>query len=375
MPNEDLIREIAIRAWSEALHEKSQELAEDVARRMGAALAAQIPQAPQPAQRQCSRELRDGAMLISGSKTQTETLDALLAASSALTPACGLLILRGSQAGGWNCMGLTSADNFKRAILDCSRGVAATVLNSCAARAAKASELDPAFIARLGLGSSAELLLLPVLLKERVAALLLAVSGSSDDMAGLEVLVQVAQLALDIQAYRKAAPQPVAEAPRPATAVPRPAPVQAAAAESRGTLTSPPSPEPASAPAVVESSPVPTYVASAPAVAVAPSPVAAVAAPAPSQPVVPVADETHDRARRFAKLLVEEIKLYNQSKVADGRSRGDLYGRLHDDIEKSRAAYQKRYGESVKDVDYFTQELIRILADNDRTVMGAGFPG
>jgi hypothetical protein len=103
--------------------------------------------------------------------------------------------------------------------------------------------------------------------------------------------------------------------------------------------------------------------------------VAAVAAPAPSQPVAPVADETHDRARRFAKLLVEEIKLYNQSKVADGRSRGDLYGRLHDDIEKSRAAYQKRYGESVKDVDYFTQELIRILADNDRTVMGAGFPG
>ena len=150
-------------------------------------------------------------------------------------------------------------------------------------------------------------------------------------MAGLEVLVQVAQLALDLQAYRKAAPQPVVEAPRPAEA-------QRAAA--------------------VEPSAAPAY-----------------AAPAPSQPVVPVVDEMHDRARRFAKLLVEEIKLYNQAKVADGRSRGDLYSRLHDDIEKSRAAYQKRYGESVKDVDYFTQELIRILADNNRTVMGAGFPG
>ena len=100
-----------------------------------------------------------------------------------------------------------AVDNFKRAILDCSRGVAATVLNSCAGRAAKVSELDPAFGARLGLESSAEVLLLPVLLKERVAALLLAVSGSSDDMAGLEVLVQVAQLALDLQSYRKAAPQ------------------------------------------------------------------------------------------------------------------------------------------------------------------------
>jgi hypothetical protein len=90
---------------------------------------------------------------------------------------------------------------------------------------------------------------------------------------------------------------------------------------------------------------------------------------------MPAVDETHDRARRFAKLLVDEIKLYNQGKVAEGRSRGDLYSRLHEDIEKSRAAYQKRYGECVKDVDYFTQELIRILADNDRSVMGTGFPG
>ena len=86
-------------------------------------------------------------------------------------------------------------------------------------------------------------------------------------------------------------------------------------------------------------------------------------------------DEAHDRARRFAKLLVDEIKLYNQAKVAEGRSQGDLYSRLQEDIEKSRAAYQKRYGDSVKDVDYFTQELIRILADNDQSVMGAGFPG
>jgi len=95
--------------------------------------------------------------------------------------------------------------------------------------------------------------------------------------------------------------------------------------------------------------------------------------PPPPQ-VAPPQDEAHDKARRFAKLLVEEIKLYNQTKVAEGRARADLYSRLRDDIEKSRAAYQKRYGESVRDVDYFTQELLRILADNNRAVMGAGFP-
>ena len=88
-------------------------------------------------------------------------------------------------------------------------------------------------------------------------------------------------------------------------------------------------------------------------------------------------DEAHDKARRFAKLLVEEIKLYNQAngKFAEGRKRGDIYGVLREDIDKSRAAYQKRYGDSVSDVDYFSQELVRILADNNRAMLGPGYQG
>ena len=82
-----------------------------------------------------------------------------------------------------------------------------------------------------------------------------------------------------------------------------------------------------------------------------------------------------EKAARFARLLVDEIKLYNQAKVAEGRMRADLYSRLREDIEKSRAAYNKRYGETVKNTDYFTQELLRILADNRRELMGADFPG
>jgi hypothetical protein len=74
-------------------------------------------------------------------------------------------------------------------------------------------------------------------------------------------------------------------------------------------------------------------------------------------------------------LLVEEIKLYNQPKVAEGKQNRDLYDRLREDIEKSRATYDKRYGDSpVAAADYFTQELIRILADSDVTLMGVSFP-
>lgn len=341
MPNEVLIRELVANACREALQQKSQELAEDVARRAGAALALQLPQ---PAR---TKELRDGAQLIAGAKTQTETLEALLAAVSAITPACGLMILRGAQAIGWGCHGLATPESFKRATMDCTRGIVATVISSCSPRAPQVSELDPAFTAALGLGSSARVLLVPVLLKERVAALLIALPQQADDLAGVELLGHVAELTLDLQSYRKAAPAPSV----PPQGVAEPA-----------------KPDPAP----------PVYAAAAPARAVVTSPTAHIAADqnvAAPQAFQPVLDEAHEKARRFAKLLVEEIKLYNQTKLAEGRARGDIYSQLHDDIEKSRGAYQKRYGESVKDADYFSQELMRILADNNRAVMGPGFPG
>ncbi len=354
MPNEDRIREIAAKACQDALQERALEIAADVARRMEAALAME------PAATDHSKELRDGAVLIAECRTQTEALEGLLAATSAITPGCGLLILRGTHAMGWSCLEFTAVENFKRATMDCSGGIAAKVIASCAGVVALASELDPVFIAKLGLDGSAKVLLIPVRLKERVAALLLAVQQHDSDLAGVEVLVQVAQLTMDLQAYRKGVPQPAREAPRAAAAVPAAIPQRAIAA-------------PAVAP-IVAAEPAYTTAAS----EVASRAVVPAAAPVVQEPVVPVApvlDEAHEKARRFAKLLVEEIKLYNQTKVAEGRARGDLYARLHDDIEKSRGAYHKRYGESVRDVDYFTQELLRILADNNRSAMGPGFPG
>ncbi len=431
MANEDLIREIAVRVCSEVLREKSRELAEDVARRMGAALASHPPR------REREKELRDGTVLIAAARTQTEILEALLTACAAITPACGLMILRGAQASGWSCIGLTAVDKFKRSTMDCARGVAAKVISSSAPAITKVSEIDPAFGARLGLASEAKLLLVPVLLKARVAALLIAPSQQADDLIGLELLVQVAQLSLDLLAYRKAPPAPAVEAqhavapPAPApertqgttqtsaasvappVAPPQPAPVYAAP-------TPPPSPAPTEEAAPPEipaaaaeaalpesvtppSTPAPTEEAAPPEIPAAaaeaalPESVTPPSTPLPTEEVAPpeipaaaaeaalpesvtpppgpVLDEVHEKARRFAKLLVEEIKLYNQSKVAEGRTRGDLYSRLRVDIEKSRSAYRNRYGESVSDVDYFNQELLRILADNNRAVMGVGFPG
>jgi hypothetical protein len=84
--------------------------------------------------------------------------------------------------------------------------------------------------------------------------------------------------------------------------------------------------------------------------------------------------DLHRKAQRFARLLMDEIKLYNQAKVAEGRKNRDLYDRLKEDIEKSRATYQKRYGNSAAaSADYFNQELIRSLAEDDVSLLGSNF--
>lgn len=82
----------------------------------------------------------------------------------------------------------------------------------------------------------------------------------------------------------------------------------------------------------------------------------------------------HNDARRFARLLVSEIKLYNKQKVEEGRTAGDLYERLREDIDRSRQMYEKRVAPPVAArYDYFHQELVNTLADGDPAKLGAGY--
>jgi hypothetical protein len=84
----------------------------------------------------------------------------------------------------------------------------------------------------------------------------------------------------------------------------------------------------------------------------------------------------HNDARRFARLLVSEIKLYNEQKVHEGRRDKTLYGLLRDDIDKSREMYEKRVSPNVAaKIDYFYDELVRILADSQVEALGKDCPG
>ena len=94
---------------------------------------------------------------------------------------------------------------------------------------------------------------------------------------------------------------------------------------------------------------------------------------------IEVADDErrlHNDARRFARLLVSEIKLYNEEKVNDGRDGGDLYDRLREAIDRSREMYEKRVQPQVAaKFDYFHYELVSNLAQGNDAKLGSSYPG
>ncbi len=87
---------------------------------------------------------------------------------------------------------------------------------------------------------------------------------------------------------------------------------------------------------------------------------------------VPEGEEAlHEEARRLARLLVSEIKLYNEEIIEEGRRSGNVYERLKDDIDRSRQMYEERIDPRLKgQSDYFRQELVQRLAGGDERLLG-----
>ena len=239
--------------------------------------------------------------------------------------------------------------------------------------------------AKFGAPADDQVLVLPLLLKEKVAALVYADSGVEGggklDSAAVELLVLATSAWLEVASLRKQALKEEEESPE--------APARRLKAPRRRCQAAPAHSDPFAAHAPKHVAAVPEPVAPPPPVEVE-QPVAvaqvrarglsraAAAAPAPAADpfanLSPEDADVHRKAHRFARLLVDEIKLYNQVKVSEGRKNKDLYDRLKEDIEKSRATYQKRYGNTAAGgADYFSQELVRSLAEDDTSIMGANF--
>ncbi|MFQ5670432.1 MAG: hypothetical protein ACE5HD_07945 [Acidobacteriota bacterium] len=233
--------------------------------------------------------------------------------------------------------------------------------------------------------------LAPVVVGDRVVAVLYADSGLGTDPGqicpeSVEILAAVAGMYLE--RHRRLEPDgtppveasprsqdpapPVEAAPRSQDAAPQPVPGPASGTASMLETGSPEDPAETIAlahepllPSATDTAPA----AAPPATATAPSVDTSDSPPTPI-PVPPPSQEGED-ARRFARLLVSEIVLYNAAQVKSGQKSGDLYDRLKGPIDRSRETYMERFGGPFG--PYFDEELVRTLAEGDRSLLGDSF--
>jgi hypothetical protein len=362
------IEQLVARAVSQALQDQIPKLQEQIAQRVLEALPAESEAAGAP--RENAGALVHAVASIHAGSTQKEVLRALLDAGSEHCSRIALFVVKAGAASGWQSRGFGDEEAVKDFPLDLNAGPVAHTYQNRVATPGNIAEMGGQFVGQFGSPTNEQVLVLPLALKDKVAALVYADGGDSSKLSAdsLELLVLATSAWLEVISLRK---QAAAREDVEAAAVERSAPpVQTVSSFSDPFAThaaehvpSPRQPEPEPAAEVVE-------VASAHAASAA----APAAATDPLAGLSPADADIHRKAQRFARLLVDEIKLYNQAKVAEGRRNKDLYDRLKEDIDKSRGTFHKRYGSTVAaSGDYLQNELVRSLAEDDISVMGTNF--
>jgi hypothetical protein len=236
-------------------------------------------------------------------------------------------------------------------------------------------------LARLG-GEPQGILAVPLILRDKLAAILYCDSYQEEIPANdadlIEILVSFAGKNIDLLS---GAPKPATSPGTTGSSTDRAAALRAAGEEVRERAGVPRAAAPPPAPPPTEGEGTSTVMFSAQSFAAMKQQAAAPARPAPApaprpaapaaRPVSPDDQKAHEDAKRFARLVVSEIKLYNESKVNEGRRHKDIYERLKEDIERGRQMYSDRVATHVREsTNYFYEELVRILAGGDAAALG-----
>jgi len=374
MADKNRLQQVVESAVSEVLQKHMAAIREDlvaqVLEQIGPALAAGAGSTAQASN--APADLLKAISVIHAGNNQKEILRGLLDGAVSYCGRAALFVVKGGAATGWEGRGFANNDGVKNFSLDVVKGVAARTLQSRLTYTGTTDDMDGEFISQMGAPAQDRNIVLPLLLKDKVAALIYADSGSSQtptDDAALEVLVTSTSAWLEVISLRKQAQKDGSSEPVPERMEAGAAPVQTVSSYSDPFAGHAPTHAAkavaAPAPRAAEPEPEPVMAAAAAAPAVAKDAFAHLS---------PEDADTHRKAQRFARLLVDEIKLYNQVKVSEGRKNKDLYDRLKEDIDKSRATYSKRYGNTAAaGADYFNSELVRSLAEDDISIMGANF--
>lgn len=309
---------------------------------------------------------------LDAGRSQSEVLQELL---RQLEPCCGarvIVVFREGQVSGWAGAGFAAEDQV--------RSWHGGIADSDGLR--KVSEGWPVLVAPAtdavigswtGL-SDERVLLVPMTMRGKIVGALVAqANGETLDVAAVQLMTWVTGLLLETLAVRPTVPTPAISEPLELARVTPPAafPEEEGAAPAVAALEEAApaeeiAAEDASVPEATVDAGTTMQVEIPPPAVPVPEPV-----PAPAPPRSAEDERKHEEARRFARLLVSEIRLYNEQAVLEGKKARDIYQRLREDIDRSREMYEQRVpGEVRAGSNYFFEELVRILADGDPDALG-----
>jgi hypothetical protein len=372
--------------------------------------------------------VKAGIMEVNEQKSQAEILKTLVNRAASFAPRVAFFVVKGGQATGWRGRGFEGTVG-DRSVQSISLSLDSDTVISSAAKSlqtwsggAGSHADDHLLLNRLGEEPAQRIVTIPLAVRGKAVAVLYADSAGLDsesiNLEALETLVRVSGMAVELLSVSHAPKRVAEEAPAAPAAEPSPAPEPSYTPTSEYEQTEPASfSEPSfsgaetvetpyiqTEPYTEPAAPASDYVSeiSEPETAAAPVEESSLLAepaeqlePAQAEPSTPLgrrrygqeaelpvevaSDEErrlHNDARRFARLLISEIKLYNEQKVAEGRSEHDLYDRLREYIDRSREMYDKRVrAEVATRYDYFHGELVNTLAEGDVSKLGSNYPG
>lgn len=334
----------------------------DAARREAVATAEEVLLGARVAERQgvlaLVESLRDAVLRIDAAQSLTDVLDAMAESAGRQAPRVAVFILRGSRLTGWRHSGFgADVDPSRIEVAVDQPGLLTVALRSGRAVATSDSPADdPSLVTPFGpLPADSAGLAVPIRIGGETVAIVYAddaVPGRAVPSAfpeAIELLACHAARCLEVLTFTRAA----AQAP-PARPQSRLTQTLTGAPASRGPGPgSAASPLPGAAAAAAEAPPGPRY---------APT----------TRSFQASGDEDDDAARRYARLLVSEIKLYHETAVAEGRRQRNLLARLRPEIERAQRLYEERVPVQIRlKSDFFGQELVRTLASGDPSLLGA----
>jgi len=312
-------------------------------------------------------QLKASVAALEKGTSLSEVLTHLVNEVSQYIDRAAMFIVKGPSAIGWYARGLEPADVIKQVNVPLNADTVLRNVNNSRHAMRGALEHSPGTqqaLARLG-GSPQAVLAVPLILRDKLAAILYCdttqeeVPGAVADL--IEVLVLFAGKTIDMLSLAPKTAAAPAAAPSAPSRPPAPAARPAAAA----------APAPADEGGSTVMFNAQQMSSLRPQGAAAARPAAPHPPPAAAPSLSPEETKAHEDAKRFARLVVSEIKLYNEAKVNEGRRHKDIYERLKEDIERGRQMYADRVAPHVRDsTNYFYDELVRILAGGDQGALG-----